>query len=119
MSEQPDLFPTMSRSRFNLDLQYARGYPREWALFFSFGLTMFGVSPEQIENFEHHINWVWARFASPDDWFGEDGDKMRAVWRMKPMAAELQEQWRNFAKAHKHTGLDEAHKMLAMLLGAE
>jgi ParB-like chromosome segregation protein Spo0J len=43
-----------------------------------------------------HVEWVAARFETPDEWMGDEGDKWRKVWLMPQMPAALKQAWANF-----------------------
>jgi hypothetical protein len=83
---------------------------RDWVLFFVFALgelcdddTDLG---EVAERFDSHIDWVCARFASPDAWLGAAGDRYRqdcGAWN-NPSPVFVR-RWQRFAAKHADTSL--------------
>ena len=54
-----------------------------WRCYYGFLVDVCGAIRDK--NTTRYVEWVAARFDNPQEWYGEEGDKWRAIWRMKKM----------------------------------
>jgi hypothetical protein len=88
-------------------------HEREWVLFFIFGLAELDAD---VEGWHRHIDWVRARFKSPDAWLGPDGDRYRQSSDWDSPGSELVKRWCRFEAAHAADTLADIDKLLRTFL---
>jgi hypothetical protein len=65
----------------------------EWHLFMLWQMRQ----GRRCENAGHHCEWLKRNcWASPSEWLGQVGDRLRKSWGMRPMPANLNANWFSF-----------------------
>jgi hypothetical protein len=93
-------------------------------LYFIFGLADFDAEhdPDDDRNdfvafWNRHIDWIAARFESPDDWLGPRGAKYReSNWMTSTPHPEFVARWRRFEAAHASDTLNEVERLIDLFL---
>jgi len=89
-------------------------HEREWALFLIFVLSQFdGDDPE---DWDSHIDWVRARFETPDAWLGSEGAHYRKGLDWRDPGREFVRRWQRFKAAHVFESPDEINRLLGIML---
>jgi hypothetical protein len=100
-------------------------HDRAWALFLIFALAVFEddqdddpeARHEFVERWDHHVDWVHARFRSPDAWLGSEGDDYREQYDgFKNPSPTFVKHWHQFNAAHATDSLADIDRMLGVLL---
>jgi hypothetical protein len=96
---------------------------RDWVLYVIFGLVGFETNPEEaedraefIERWDHHVDWLAARFASPDAMLSSEGVDFCEIWGRTIPSPVLAAKWRHFKTAHAADTLADIDTLLATLL---
>ena len=93
---------------------------RDWVLYVIFGLVGSEAEPEDraefIERWDHHVDWLAARFASPDAMLGSEGVDFCEIWGLTIPSPALAEKWRHFKTTHAADTLADIDTLLATLL---